>query len=90
MQSQCNELQQHAGQQEQELAQLRSRSPAGAAGSGPHSADGASSRLREMHGQMAQQDSHLASIRAENQVCHCAAAGRQVHISACAGLQGLL
>jgi hypothetical protein len=66
------ELQQHAGSQEQELTMLRSARSPGRDGSGPHSGDGsASSRLREMHGQLAQQDSQLASIRAENQVrCH--------------------
>lgn len=63
------ELQQHAGSQEQELTALRTARSPGGGGSGPHSADGsASSRLREMHGQLAQQDSQLASARAENQV----------------------
>ena len=62
-------LQQHASSQEQELAASRSRSPAAAVSSGPQSTDGgASSRLREMHGQLAQQDSQLAGARAENQV----------------------
>ena len=69
LQAVYTQLQQHSSSQEQELAALRARSPAAAASSGPQSTDGgASSRLREMHGQLAQQDSQLASARAENQV----------------------
>ncbi len=70
VQAAYTELQQHSSSQEQELAQMRTKSPAAVASSGPQSADGgASSRLREMQGQLAQQDSQLASTRAENQVC---------------------
>ena len=69
LQAGYTQLQQHSGSQEQELAALRTRSPAVAASSGPQSVDGgASLRLREMHGQLTQQDSQLASVRAENQV----------------------
>ena len=51
------------------MAALRTRSPALAASSEPHSADGgASSRLREMQGRLAQQDSQLTGARAESQV----------------------
>ena len=51
------------------MAALRTRSPAAAASSEPQSADGgASSRLREMQGRLAQQDSQLTGARAENQV----------------------
>lgn len=70
VQAAVTELQQHSGSQEQELAHLRTRSPAAAVSSGPQSAEngGTSSRLREMHGQLAQQDAQLTSARAENQV----------------------
>ena len=69
LQAGYTQLQQQSSSQEQEPAALRSRSPAVAASGGPQSADGgASSRLREMHGQLTQQDSQLTSARAENQV----------------------